>query len=210
MGFVDSATIAEILRPFVELTPEKLAQTSTYVDLLLKWNGKINLTAVRDAESIVARHFGESFFAAKRLAPKPGDTVIDLGSGAGFPGLPLAMLAPAVRVTLIESNGKKAAFLNEVIFALQLKNAKVFSQRAETFLDRADLVVMRAVEKFEKALAVALGMVREGGRIGLMIGDSQLAAARTLAGEVRWEEPILVPGGRSRVLAAGTKSVIVG
>jgi 16S rRNA (guanine527-N7)-methyltransferase len=210
MGFVDSATIAAILRPFVELSPEDVAQTSTYVDLLLKWNAKINLTAVRDAEAIVARHFGESFFAAKRLAPKPGDTVIDLGSGAGFPGLPLAMLAPAVRVTLIESNGKKAAFLNEVIFALQLKNAKVFCQRAETFSDRADLVVMRAVEKFEKALAVALGMVREGGRVGLMIGDSQLAAARALAGGVRWEEPILVPGGHSRVLAVGTNPVTVG
>jgi 16S rRNA (guanine527-N7)-methyltransferase len=210
MGFVDTATISRILRPFVELRPERLAQTSTYLDLLLKWNAKINLTAVRDADAIVARHFGESFFAAERLAPRPTDTVIDLGAGAGFPGLPLAMLASSVHVTLIESNGKKAAFLNEVIFALQLKNAKVFSQRAETYPGQADLVTMRAVEKFEKALPLALDMAREGGRIALMIGDSQLGAARALAHEVRWEDPIPVPSGHSRVLAVGTKPVIVG
>jgi 16S rRNA (guanine527-N7)-methyltransferase len=120
------------------------------------------------------------------------------------------MLSPAVQVTLIESNGKKAAFLNEVISALQLKNAKVFRQRAETFPRQADLVTMRAVEKFEKALAVALGMVPEGGRIALMIGASQLSTTRVLAGGVRWEEPIPVPGGHSRVLAVGTKPVIVG
>src|SRR5262245_5060358 len=131
MAFVNSATITEILRPFVELGREELEQTSTYLDLLLKWNAKVNLTAVRMPEEIIARQFGESFFAAERLAPQADETVIDLGSGAGFPGLPLAILAPAARVTLIESHGKKAAFLNEVIFALGLKKAKVFSQRAE-------------------------------------------------------------------------------
>jgi 16S rRNA (guanine527-N7)-methyltransferase len=113
-------------------------------------------------------------------------------------------------VTLIESNGKKAAFLNEVISALQLKNAKVFSQRAETYPGQADLVTMRAVEKFEKALPVALGMVREGGRIALMIGDAQFSTARAIAGGVSWEDRIPVPGGHSRVLAVGTKPVIVG
>jgi 16S rRNA (guanine527-N7)-methyltransferase len=210
MGFVDNATISRILRPFVELSPENLAQTSKYLDLLLKWNAKMNLTAVRDADAIVARHFGESFFLAERLELAPGDTVIDLGSGAGFPGLPLAMLAPAVQVTLIESNRKKAAFLNEVIFALQLKNARAFSQRAETYPDKADLVTMRAVEKFEKTLPVALERVREGGRIALMIGDSQLSTARGLAGGVQWDDPIPVPGGHSRVLAVGTKPVTVG
>jgi 16S rRNA (guanine527-N7)-methyltransferase len=210
MGSMDRATIAEILRPFVELSPGNLAQTSTYLDLLLKWNAKVNLTAVREAEAIVARHFGESFFAAERLAPKLGETVIDLGSGAGFPGLPMAMSAPAVEVTLIESNRRKAAFLNEVISGLQLKNARVFSRRAETYPEQADLVTMRAVEKFDKAVPVALKMVREGGRIALMIGASQVGTAKALADGVRWEDSIPVPGGHSRVLAVGTKPVIVG
>jgi 16S rRNA (guanine527-N7)-methyltransferase len=206
---VDTATIAALLRPFAELSSEQLAQTSTYIDLLLKWNAKMNLTAVRNPEEIVTRHFGESFFAAARFAPRPGDAAIDLGSGSGFPGLPLAMYAPAVQVTLIESNGRKAAFLNEVISALQLKNAKVFSRRAETYPAKADLVTMRAVEKFESALPVALGLVREGGRLALMIGAAQLSRAKTIAPQVRWEEPLPVPGGHSRVLAVGTKPVIV-
>jgi 16S rRNA (guanine527-N7)-methyltransferase len=206
---VDTAIIAALLQPYAELTSEQLAQTSTYVDLVLKWNAKVNLTAVRNREEIVTRHFGESFFAAARLAPVPGDTAIDLGSGAGFPGLPLAMFAPAVEVTLIESNGKKAAFLNEVIFALRLKNAKVFSRRAETYPAKAHLVTMRAVEKFESAVPVALNLVRDGGRLALMIGASQVSRARTVAPQVRWQEPLAIPGGHSRVLALGTKLVIV-
>jgi 16S rRNA (guanine527-N7)-methyltransferase len=206
---VDTAIIAALLQPFAELTSEQLAQTSTYIDLLLKWNAKVNLTAVRNREEIVTRHFGESFFVAARLALGPGDAAIDLGSGAGFPGLPLAMFAPVVQVTLIESNGKKAAFLNEVISVLQLKNAKVFSRRAETYPAKADVVTMRAVEKFESALPVALALVRDGGRLALMIGTSQVSRSKTLAPHVRWQEPLAIPGGHSRVLAVGTKQVIV-
>ncbi len=159
---VDSATIAALLRPYAELSSRQLAQTSTYIDLLLKWNAKVNLTAVRKPEEIVTRHFGESFFAARMLFPQPRkERVIDLGSGAGFPGLPLAMYVAEIEMTLIESNLRKAAFLNEVIRILELRNVKVFSQRAENYQGTADLVTMRAVEKFEKALALALGLVRE-------------------------------------------------
>lgn len=210
MVAVDSATIAGLLRPFAELSPRQLDQTSTYINLLLKWNAKVNLTAVRRPEEIVTRHFGESFFAAAHaLGSGSQETVIDLGSGGGFPGLPLAMFAPAAQVTLIESNSKKAAFLNEAISALELKNAKVFNQRAESYPGRADLVTMRAVEKFDQALPLALKLVREGGRIALMIGESQLERARALAPGVQWQEPLPVPGGHSRVLALGTRQVIV-
>lgn len=208
---MDSETIALLLRPYAELSSEQLAQTSAYLDLLLKWNAKINLTAVRRPEEIVTRHFGESFFAAKMLFPQPRrENVIDLGSGAGFPGLPLGMFVPEIEVTLIESNRKKSAFLNEAIHVLALKNAKVFSDRAETYPGTADLVTMRAVEKFEKILPVALNLVREGGRIALMIGAAQSAQMKTLAGKVEWQEPWLVPGGHSRLLATGIKTVTVG
>jgi len=116
---VDTAAIAHLLGPFVELEKSQLGNISIYIDLLLKWNARINLTAVRNPEEIVTRHFGESFFAAQLLLPSGLEgAVIDLGSGAGFPGLPLAMFAPAIQVTLIESNHRKAAFLNEVILPL--------------------------------------------------------------------------------------------
>ena len=207
---MDAAFIAELLKPYAALSAPQLEQVSVYLDLLLKWNARINLTAVRDPNEMLTRHFGESFFAASRLLP-PGRavTLIDLGSGAGFPGLPLAIFAGGAQVTLIESNGKKAVFLNEVISALKLENAKVFSQRAESFPGGADLVTMRAVEKFSSALPVALRLVRPGGRIALMIGASQLEEAGRLTPDVQWREPVSVPGGHSRVLAVGTKVVIV-
>ncbi|MFI5106622.1 MAG: 16S rRNA (guanine(527)-N(7))-methyltransferase RsmG, partial [Terriglobales bacterium] len=182
---MDTNAIASLLRPYAELTAAHLAQTLMYLNLLVKWNAKINLTAVRSPEEMVTRHFGESFFAAARLvseapftetpfAQRWSSAAIDVGSGAGFPGLPLAMSAPGAEVTLIEANNKKAAFLNEVIFALQLKNAEVFADRAENYPERGELVTVRAVERFEKSLPVALNLVVEGGRLALMIGSAQV------------------------------------
>lgn len=170
----------------------------------------MNLTAIRDPEAMVTRHFGESFFAAKTLSVQgPARSVTDLGSGAGFPGIPMAMLMPEAQVTLIEAQGKKATFLREVIFTLGLKNAVVYAGRGEAFKDRADLVTMRAVEDFEKALPTAVGLVETGGRIALMIGAGQSAVAEKFRAEVEWQPPIAVPGGHSRILLVGTKAVKV-
>ena len=207
---MEPAVIAELLKPYATLSAAQLERVSVYLDLLLKWNARINLTAVRDPHEMVTRHFGESFFAASQLVrPDKPVTVIDLGSGAGFPGLPLAIFASGAQVTLIESNGKKAVFLNEVISALKLENAKVFSQRAESYPGVADLVAMRAVEKFASALLAAIRLVRPGGRIALMIGAGQFEEARALGRDVSWQEPISVPGRHSRVLAVGTRVVTV-
>src|SRR5437899_2456714 len=120
---MDAARIAALLHPFVERTlPEvQLRQISTYIDLLLRWNARITLTAILDPDEIVTRHFGESFFLARHLFPEPDDRgtvpsppsvgtrVLDIGSGAGFPGLPLKIWAPSISLTLVESNHKKAA-----------------------------------------------------------------------------------------------------
>ncbi len=204
---VDSAAIAGLLRPYAELTPQQLEQTITYLGLLLKWNAKVNLTSVRDARQIVIRHFGESFFAGSQLiAVDAATSVIDLGSGAGFPGLPMAMMRRLAEVTLIESNAKKATFLNEVVYALRLKNVKVARQRAESFFGPADLVIMRAVEKFEAAVPIARNLVRPGGRLALLIGASQTSLATRVAGDVTWARPVPVPGSRSRVIFEGIKA----
>jgi 16S rRNA (guanine527-N7)-methyltransferase len=208
---VNEQAIARLLHPYATLDGLHLHQTSIYIDLLLKWNSKINLTAIRDPQQMVTRHFGESFFAASCLVARDWEgTVIDVGSGAGFPGLPLAMYAPSARVTVIESRGKKAAFLNEVIFALGLKNAKVFRGRAEAFPESVDLVTMRAVERFENTLPVAEGLVRPGGRLALMIGGSQVSSAEQLAPNLKWHPAVAIPGGESRLLLVGTKLVNVG
>jgi len=211
MGRMDTTTIASLLEPYVKLDERQLRATSIYIDLLLKWNARVNLTAVRGPQEIVTRHFGESFFVAKILgAQGVPNSVIDLGSGAGFPGIPLAMLMTESRVTLIESNQKKATFLKEVIFALELYNATVFHGRGETCADQADLVIMRAVEKFDDSLVVASNLARPNGTIALMIGASQVSRARAVVSNVEWIETVQVPGSESRILLVGIKRVKVG
>jgi 16S rRNA (guanine527-N7)-methyltransferase len=207
---MDSATIERLLRPYAKLDEQRLRLISTYIDILLKWNARVNLTAVRDPEEIVTRHFGESFFAAEvlRSGSVPA-SAIDLGSGAGFPGIPLAIHMTGTTVTLVESNHKKSTFLREVITALKLKNAAVYAGRGEDYSGQAELVTMRAVERFDKALPVAISLAVPGGRVGLMIGSGQIAHARALAPEIDWKEPEPVPGGHSRALLVGVKRVKV-
>src|SRR4051812_14340378 len=133
------ARIAELLDPFLgpgndqRLTSNDLARISTYIDLLQHWNARINLTAIRDEQEIVTRHFGESLFAARHLFPRCSSVppvvkalkVADVGSGAGFPGIPIKVWAPEIELTLIESNHKKATFLKEVTRALTLTNINI-------------------------------------------------------------------------------------
>ncbi|HLK54486.1 MAG TPA: 16S rRNA (guanine(527)-N(7))-methyltransferase RsmG [Candidatus Angelobacter sp.] len=210
MGCVETAAIAHLLEPFIELDESRLRAISTYIDLLLKWNARINLTAIREPSEIVQRHFGESLFVAKYLLDQQQpQTAIDLGSGAGFPGVPFAMLAPEVQVTLIESQQKKGTFLKELIHALGLKNVKVFGDRAENYPDTADLVMLRAVEKFDHVLPMAERLTKAGGRIALMIGSGQAEQARRLSSDVNWANAVQVPCGTSRQLLVGTKSLKV-
>lgn len=210
MGCVEIAAIAHLLQPFIQLDESQLRIISTYIDLLLKWNARINLTAIRDPSEIVQRHFGESLFIAKYLLEKQlPQTAIDLGSGAGFPGVPFAMLAPEVQVTLIESQQKKATFLKELIYVLGLRNTKVFSDRAERYPGNADLVMLRAVEKFEQALPMAVRLTKPGGRIALMIGSGQVESAKKMGTDVSWAEPVPVPRSNSREVLLGIRLVKV-
>lgn len=205
---MDTARIAALLVPYLPqpLPTPQLDQVAQHLDLLVKWNAKTNLTAVRSPEEMVTRHFGESFFAAACLiAEETPQTAFDLGSGAGFPGVPLAIYAPEMRVTLIESQGKKATFLKEVIRTLGLKNVTVHAGRAEDMAgkSRANLVTMRAVERFTESATLAAQLLQPEGRLALLIGAAQAEDARRLLPGLQWAEPIAVPGGTSRVLLAG-------
>jgi 16S rRNA (guanine527-N7)-methyltransferase len=203
---MEAAEISRLLEPFLPspgLTAAQLEHISIHIDMLLRWNRKINLTAVRRPEEIVTRHFGESLFAARQLLAAPALRVIDVGSGAGFPGLPLKIHAPAIHLTLIESHQRKAAFLREVIRALKLTDAEVFAGRAEAFTGTADLVTVRAVEKFERALPAAARLVKPGGRLGLLIGATQVGPVRIALPEFRWDCPLAIPGSADRILLVG-------
>jgi 16S rRNA (guanine527-N7)-methyltransferase len=206
---VQTDQIAGLLRPWITLEMNQLVQVQTYIGILLRWNSRINLTAIRDEENIVKRHFGESFFSAARLLEdheeeKEPSSILDLGSGAGFPGIPTAMLARNSQVTLIEAHVKKSAFLNEVIRSINLSHVSVFTGRGENYSGKAQLVTMRAVEKFDASMPLAASMVEPGGRLALMIGASQIDQAKASGQRFHWRNPVEVPGGHSRVLLVGT------
>jgi 16S rRNA (guanine527-N7)-methyltransferase len=229
---MDHPHIADLLTPFLQEGPASAAQLdsvqlnqiSMYIDLLLRWNDRVNLTAIRTAEEIVTRHFGESFFAARHLlpaAPVRGATsvppvevqsepspsppspplLVDLGSGAGFPGLPMKIWSPQTRITLIESNHKKVAFLREVIRALTLTDIDVFPGRAEDFPPAsAGLLTLRAVERFDEILPTAATLLTPDSRLALLIGQSQVPHAHELLPSLRWLDPIPIPHSQSRIL----------
>jgi 16S rRNA (guanine527-N7)-methyltransferase len=229
--------IAELIRPFLAagsgddvqsnpvrtqaaaLSSAQFEYISIYIDILWRWNARINLTAVRDPEEIVTRHFGESLFAARCLFPTPvadsrphvyqqrpttNDRVIDVGSGAGFPGIPIKIWAPQVHLTLIEANQKKATFLKEVARALPLTDVDVITARAENSSGQAEIVTLRAVESFEKILPVAAArLVVPRGRLALLIGRSQVRFVHGLHG-FSWSEPRSIPLSSNRIFIIGS------
>lgn len=198
------AAIASLLEPYATgLTAVQLRQISVYVELLLQWNARMNLTAVRDAKNIVTRHFGESLFAARHLLPAA--SAIDLGSGAGFPGLPLKICDARLALTLIESQNKKVTFLREVVRRLELTGVEVFGGRAEEFAGRAELVTLRAVERLAGMLPVAAGLLDPDGRLALLIGKQQIKDAERELPTISWSPAIDVPGSARRVVLVGRK-----
>jgi 16S rRNA (guanine527-N7)-methyltransferase len=162
--------IATLLTPYLEGegSPDLYPHLSTYLDLLLKWNARTNLTAIRDPEEIVRRHFGESLFAARHI-PTGTRTLLDFGSGAGFPGLPTQLLRPELTVTLAESQNKKATFLREVVRTLGLKT-EVWAARVEDMPPerRFDVVAMRAVDDMATAGPAARSRIAPGGQLLLL------------------------------------------
>jgi 16S rRNA (guanine527-N7)-methyltransferase len=215
---MNTARIAALLEPFLEqsLEPSQLDQISIYIDLLQRWNARINLTAIRKEEEIVTRHFGESLFLARHLfsnerhaESSAGSRVIDIGSGAGFPALPLKIWAPQIHLTLIESNHKKAAFLREVSRALTLTYINVITERAELVakdqnIPRADVVTLRAVEHFETILPQAVAFLAPKATLALLIGAAQLPRLTSLT-TVKWSPAIPVPQSQTRILAIGVR-----
>jgi 16S rRNA (guanine527-N7)-methyltransferase len=229
---MDTARIATLLAPFLAtpLSQSQLDQISTYIDLLLRWNARMNLTAIRNEEEIVTRHFGESLFLARHvlpdeqvesqstptLVPSPlasGEPfrVVDIGSGAGFPAIPLKIWDPEIDLTMIESNHKKATFLREVARTLELNGVEVRTERAELLsadpaFPRTQLVTLRAVEHFETILPLAEALLSPGGTLALLIGSAQLPTL-TRSARLSWNEPIRIPQSNTRVLSIGIRQV---
>ena len=185
---------------------EQVRQIQQYIRLLLAWNEKVNLTAIRDPLEILHRHFCESMFAAAAVPMEKG-RLADVGSGGGFPGLPLKIVRPELQVFLIESNIKKATFLAEVVRELGLVDARVLVSRYEELGEEVaplDFVCSRALGEFQPFLEWAAEPQVAAQKAVLWIGARDLDEIRRIT-TWEWREPIPVPNSLRRLLLVGTK-----
>jgi 16S rRNA (guanine527-N7)-methyltransferase len=190
--------------PELDATAQK--QLEAYLALLLLWNARINLTAVREPDEIVRRHFAESIYAAEHI-PKKVKTLLDYGSGAGFPGIPIAICRPEIGVTLAESQQKKAAFLREAVRTLALK-ADVFPGRVEAMEPARvfDAVTLRAVDKMTEACQTAVQRLAVGGWIGIFTTRKTEELIEKKVKGIRWDEPrVEIPGSDQEILKTGRR-----
>ena len=187
------------------LRPEQANRFAIYLSLILRWNARTNLTAVRDEEGILSRHFLECIAVAV-LLPADVRILLDFGTGAGLPGIPIALCRPGITVTLAESQGKKAAFLQEAVRSLGL-TAQVHAGRAEQLQAEFDCVTLRAVDRMSEAVRSAAGLVRSKGWLAVMTTRAQVAEIENAAGlGFRWEEAAPLRGSDQRILLLGHKS----
>ena len=155
-------------------TSELIAsQLDSYLDLLVKWNGKINLTSEKTPSEILHRHIFDSLQYARVISPK--DNIMDIGSGAGFPGVPLKIVYPSLALTLVESQRKRCSFLEAVVFNLALQNSRVVNERAEKISPkpRVSVVILRAVSDIKTCLDLAVPFLVKGGKVVLKKGPEK-------------------------------------
>jgi len=186
----------------------QVIQIQQYTSILLAWNEKINLTAIRDPLEILSRHFCECMYAAS-MVPVEDGRLADVGSGAGFPGLPLKIIRPELNVILIESNVKKATFLAEVIRDLGLVGARVLVSRYEELGEEVaplDFVCSRALGEFAPFLEWAHSEKVAAKQVILWIGARDLPEIQKIQ-SWDWREPISVPHSLRRLLLVGTRKV---
>ena len=191
----------------VRLNTTQLATLARYEQELIEWNTRFNLTAIRSPQEIRTKHFLDSLTCLLALREAPPERLIDVGTGAGFPGIPLKILYPKMQLTLVESVGKKAEFCRHVVRTLGLNGVEVVQERAEAIgqslphRQKYDWAVARAVAILPVLAEYLLPLVRVGGRMLAMKGDSGPAEAHAaehalhlLGGHLRQLLPVTLPG----------------
>lgn len=175
----------------VTLTRRQLEAFAWYAAELLAWNERINLTAITDPTAIESKHFADSLSCLLALKPRPGDRVVDIGTGAGFPGLPLKIVLPRLQMTLVEATGKKAEFCQHIVDGLGLEGVTVVHARAEevgqmpVHRQAYDWAVARAVAGLPVLAEYLMPLVRLGGKAIAQKGETGPAEAHAAEGALR-------------------------
>jgi len=208
---VDETRLRQLLEPFgLDLSPMQADQILIYLRLLLRWNEKINLTAIRNPEECVTRHFGESLFLARHVQLK-GD-LLDIGSGAGFPGLALKIAFPWISVTLLEPVAKKRAFLKEAARACGFHQVEVRGERLEDFVRATpapgfDFATMRAVGNLEVLVPLSAQCLKQNGNLYLWLMQDQTSGFGGIECGLSWSEPLPIPLSRAGIIWRGFKPI---
>ncbi|MGC9292174.1 MAG: 16S rRNA (guanine(527)-N(7))-methyltransferase RsmG [Acidobacteriaceae bacterium] len=204
-----AAWVAPILLATPPLPSGIWEQLAAYLELLLRWNQRMDLTAVRQPQELAQVHLAESLRCAQLLPPGTA-TLLDFGSGAGLPGVPIQLARPEIAVTLAESQTKKAMFLQEVVRVLGLRQTTVHAGRVEAMPARQcfDAVVLRAVDQMEKALPLAAVRIAEGGWCAVFTTEAQAGAIRARLPEIVWLAGDRVPGSAQRILLSGQRPFV--
>jgi 16S rRNA (guanine527-N7)-methyltransferase len=192
----------------ISLDSAQIEQIQQYIDILLRWNEKTNLTAIRDPLEILYRHFCESMLGSI-VIPAETCRLADVGSGAGFPGLPMKIFRPQLDLYLIESNVKKATFLTEVVRELGLTGVRVLVSRYEELSEEVaplDVVCSRAVGEFGPFLNWAASPVISVKKVALWIGAQDVEQVRRLNGW-DWKEPKAIPHSLRRFILVGDRKI---
>jgi len=204
---ISEETVRRALGEFqVLVDSQQVILIQQYIKILLRWNEKLNLTAIRDPLEILYRHFCESMFAAGAIPVDKG-RLADIGSGPGFPGIPLKIIRRELELCLVESNIKKGTFLAEVVRELQLTNSRVLISRYEELGEEVaplDYVCSRAVGEFGPFLEWARSNQVQADQVILWIGGRDLDEVRKNK-NWDWREPILIPKSLQRYLLVGKK-----
>src|ERR1700674_525413 len=202
---ISDRQICDALSPFsISPSADQIAKIREYMRILLKWNRSVSLTSIKDPIEIVGRHFGESMYASK-LLPVENCRLADVGTGAGFPGLALKIVCPSLRLTLIESNKKKCAFLSEVVRSLDFSDVEIrperFEQiRPETVL--ANIITSRAVGEYKQPLSWSANALVRRGHLALWIGaEDSTRIARTPSWT--WQPAVRIPDSQRRFVLIG-------
>ncbi len=191
----------------LSLSPSQLSAFERFELELMDWNSRINLTAIREAEEVRTKHFVDSLSCLLVLRDPPPNRLIDIGTGAGFPGIPLKIVLPNLRLTLVESVGKKADFCRHLVQVLKLDNVEILQARAEEMgldpkhRERYDWAVARAVANMPILAEYLLPLVRVGGAVLAQKGESGPAevhaaerAIKLLGGQLRKLQKVNLPG----------------